>query len=132
MSSETLFTDDASIVTRFCAAFERMDADELIAYFTPDALYHNIPLPPLRGRAEIYESLKGLPKRFKGLRIEILIQVASGNIVMNERIDYFQFEGRELALPIAGVFELRDGKIASWREYFDLETFKGNQVGVYE
>jgi limonene-1,2-epoxide hydrolase len=64
------------IVLRFCDAFARMDADELIEYFTPDAIYHNIPLPPLRGGTEIYESFKGLPQRFKGLEIEVLNQIA--------------------------------------------------------
>ena len=31
--------------------------------------------------------------------------------------------GKTIALPVAGVFELRDGKIAAWRDYFDLQTF---------
>jgi limonene-1,2-epoxide hydrolase len=111
-------------VLEFIRAFPRMNADELIEYFTEDALYHNIPLPPLRGRTEIYESFKGLPMRFKGVEVEILNQVASGNLVMNERIDYFLVEDRRIALPIAGVFELHGGKIRSWREYFDLATFR--------
>lgn len=115
-------TTNEEIITRFCAAFARMNADELIEYFAPDALYHNVPLPPLRGRAEIYESLKGLPVRFKGLEIEVLNQVSSGNLVMNERVDYFLFENRRIALPIAGVFEMEGGKIKAWREYFDLAT----------
>jgi limonene-1,2-epoxide hydrolase len=113
------------IVLRFCMAFAaRMDADELIDYFSDDALYHNIPLPPLRGRAEIYASLKGLPTRFKGIEVEVLNQIASGNLVMNERVDYFQLQDRRVALPIAGVFELENGKIKSRREYFDLATFQ--------
>ena len=114
------------LVRRFLNVFERMDADELIEYFATDALYHNVPLPALHGREAIYESLKGLPKRYKGLRIETLNQVSEGRLVMNERIDYFQLENREVALPIAGIFEIRGGKIQSWREYFDLGMFKGN------
>jgi limonene-1,2-epoxide hydrolase len=118
------------IVLRFCAAFAaRMDADELIDYFTDDALYHNIPLPPLHGRAAIYASLKGLPARFTGLEIEIRNQIGSGNLVMNERIDYFQLHDRRVALPIAGVFELEQGKIKAWREYFDLATFQNGGRG---
>ena len=117
-------TDNERIVTDLCHAFDRMDADELIDYFAPDALYHNIPLPPLRGRQEIYESLKGLPHRFKQIRTEILHQVSSGNLVMNERIDYFTFEDRQVALPIVGVFELEQGKIKAWRDYFDLGTMQ--------
>lgn len=82
-------SENERIITDFLCAFGRMDADELIGYFAPDAIYHNIPLPVLRGREEIYESLKGLPNRFKEMRIEILHQVSAGNLVMNERIDYF-------------------------------------------
>ena len=29
-----------------------------------------------------------------------------------------------LALPVAGVFEVEDGQIKLWRDYFDLETVK--------
>ena len=118
-------TENEQIITEFIHAFCRFNADELIEYFAPDAVYHNIPLPILRGRDEIYESLKGLPKRFKELKVEILHQIASGNIVMNERIDYFTFpDGRQVALPIAGIFEMQNGKIKAWREYFDLGTFR--------
>ena len=113
-------TENERIVTDFCRVFSRMDADELITYFAPDAVYHNIPLAPLRGREAIYASLQGLPNRFQALQTEILHQVSAGNIVMNERIDYFTFADRRVALPIAGIFELQDGKITAWRDYFDL------------
>lgn len=113
------------IVRRFCTVvFGRMDADELIAYFAPDAVYHNIPLQPLRGRDEIYASFQGLPDRFEAVEVEILNQIAVGDLVMNERIDYFVRGGRTTALPIAGAFRMEAGKIREWREYFDLETFR--------
>jgi limonene-1,2-epoxide hydrolase len=112
------------VVTALCEAFERMNADELIEYFTDDAVYHNIPLPPLEGREQIYSFLKGLPQRYRGLRIETLKQMSAGNLVMNERIDYFDLPDKTVALPIAGVFELENGKIKRWREYFDLGTLR--------
>jgi len=117
-------SENERIITDFLCAFGRMDADELIGYFALDAIYHNIPLPALRGREQIYESLKGLSNRFKEMRIEILHQVSAGNLVMNERIDYFTFPDRRVALPIAGIFELEKGKIKAWREYFDLGMFQ--------
>ena len=113
-------TENELIVTDLCRAFGRMDADELIEYFAADAVYHNIPLPPLHGREAIYASLQGLPNRFQALEVEIRHQACAGNIVMNERIDYMTFPDRRVALPIAGIFELENGKITAWREYFDL------------
>jgi len=38
--------------------------------------------------------------------------------VMNERTDYVTMNGREVAVPICGVFEIRDGRIKAWRDYF--------------
>ena len=31
---------------------------------------------------------------------------------------------------VAGVFELRDGKIAAWRDYYDLKSGWLDQVGI--
>jgi limonene-1,2-epoxide hydrolase len=118
-------TPNEQLVTALLEAFDRMDADEIIPYFADDAVYHNVPLPPSRGRDAIYASLRGLPTRFKALRTEILRQVSAGDLVMNERIDHFTFADRVVALPIAGVFELRGGKVVAWRDYFDLATFTG-------
>jgi limonene-1,2-epoxide hydrolase len=39
---------------------------------------------------------------------------------MNERVDDITLNGKPVTLPICAVFELRDGRIAAWREYFDL------------
>jgi limonene-1,2-epoxide hydrolase len=51
---------------------------------------------------------------------EVLHQVAAGNVVMNERVDRFKVGDKEITIKVVGVFELRDGKIAAWRDYFDL------------
>jgi len=44
---------------------------------------------------------------------------------MNERIDTISFADRKAVLPVAGVFVMSNGKIKEWRDYFDLNTFKG-------
>jgi limonene-1,2-epoxide hydrolase len=48
---------------------------------------------------------------------------------MNERVDRFTMaDGKDVAIRVAGVFEIRDGKVAVWRDYFDLAEFT-NQMG---
>lgn len=49
----------------------------------------------------------------------------SGNVVMNERVDTLSMGGNEVALPVMGVFEIEDGKIRAWRDYFDMAAFTG-------
>jgi limonene-1,2-epoxide hydrolase len=50
--------------------------------------------------------------------------VASSAVVFNERTDRITLNGRPVTLPIAGVFEMREGRIVAWREYFDLTPAK--------
>ena len=50
--------------------------------------------------------------------------VSNGALVFNERIDSFETNGKRVALPVAGVFEITPaGKVKAWRDYFDLESF---------
>jgi len=46
---------------------------------------------------------------------------------MNERVDRFKIGDKLVAIPVTGVFEVRAGKIAAWRDYFDLATWQ-NQL----
>ncbi|MGI4815026.1 MAG: limonene-1,2-epoxide hydrolase family protein [Janthinobacterium lividum] len=112
------------IVRRFCEAFARMDADELIGYFADDAVYHNIPMQPLHGRAAIHRNFEQLRSKFGAVAFEIKHQVTAGRVVMNERIDYLTLGERRVALPVAGIFELDAGKITAWRDYFDLTLLR--------
>ena len=51
---------------------------------------------------------------------EVLRQVADDRQVLNERIDRFWLgDDRQVDIRVAGVFEVRDGKITAWRDYFD-------------
>ena len=55
-------------------------------------------------------------------RAEILNISSADDNVMVERIDYqINNEGEEiLPTPIMGIFKVRDGKIAEWRDYWDV------------
>ena len=51
-------------------------------------------------------------------------QVSAGDTVMNERTDALhRKDGVTVELPVMGVFEIVDGHIAAWRDYFDLTMF---------
>jgi limonene-1,2-epoxide hydrolase len=41
----------------------------------------------------------------------------------HERADVMRRKDAEpISLPVTGVFEIEDGKIAAWRDYFDMAT----------
>jgi limonene-1,2-epoxide hydrolase len=107
------------LVRAMLSAWERRDTAFIMEHFTDDAVYQAMPLRPITGKAALapwVESFEEVPPG----RLEIRHQVASGNLVMNERVDRITLEGAEVTLPICAVFEVEDGRVRAWREYFDL------------
>jgi limonene-1,2-epoxide hydrolase len=109
-------------VNAFMKAASSRDYDTALGYLTDDVEYQNMPLPPVNGKDAVRETLDMLLANGSGSEWVVHRELESGNLVMNERTDRFNVNGKWMELPVAGVFELRDGKIALWRDYFDLET----------
>ena len=105
------------------AMFEAARVGDVVAFdrcWTDDAVWHNMPIKPVHTRTEIVSKWMPLLKKPGSFRVEYLNVVASGSIVMTERLDYIEIRGLKVVAPVAGVFEIRDGKIAANREYWDL------------
>jgi limonene-1,2-epoxide hydrolase len=116
---DAIETENDAMIRAFIGAWERRDADAIVEAFTDDGVYHSVPLTPIVGQAAIREFVEGFADVPPG-RLEIRHQVATGNVVMNERTDRITLNGRPVVLPICGVFEIEAGRIKAWREYFDL------------
>jgi limonene-1,2-epoxide hydrolase len=104
-------------------AFNANDLERVMAFFTADCVYHNMPMPPVKGTDAIRNVLKG----FLGMATEVkwvTHQIAqTGSVVLTERTDGFRIGGRWVELPVMGAFEFENGKIRAWRDYFDLATW---------
>ena len=109
-------------VNTFLKAAEQRDYEAALALVTDDVEYHNIPLPPVYGPQGVRDTLEMLLATCQGFEVIVHNEVANGDVVMNERTDRFLQNGRWAELPVAGVFVVRDDRIASWHDYFDLDT----------
>src|SRR5512147_109785 len=118
-----------SVVRDFCRTVERRDVPALMAFFTEDAVYHNIPLAPLVGHAAIASTLEQFIAPATRAEFEILGLATQGATVFTERVDRFELAGKEVAIPVMGAFEITPaGKIRAWRDYFDMQQFT-SQLG---
>jgi limonene-1,2-epoxide hydrolase len=109
------------LVTEFCKRWASPDPDEIAGYFTEDAVYHNIPMQPVRGREAIRDFIAGFLAAFDGIDFKVHRQVSDGALVMNERTDVMRRkDGDPIPLPVMGVFEVQNDRIAAWRDYFDM------------
>jgi limonene-1,2-epoxide hydrolase len=111
------------IVNAFIAAIERVDIESAAALAAEHISYENVPMQPIVGRAALKAALGAFLGATTGVDWRILRQVAVGNVVVNERIDRFEVNGGWLELPVAGFFEVTDGHITLWRDYFDLASY---------
>ena len=116
------------LVRRFCAAWgDNLSATELAAFFTDDAMYHNIPLAPVTGRKAIENNFAtfirpGAPG-IETLELRLVNIAANGPVVLTERVDRFTMPDKSFELPVMGTFEISGGKIKAWRDYFDMNQF---------
>jgi limonene-1,2-epoxide hydrolase len=117
------------LIREFLAAWERRDTTFIVDAFTDDGVYHSTPLEPILGKAAIREFVQSFEDVPPG-RLHIRHQVASAELVMNERIDHITMNGTLVHLPIMGVFEIEDGHIKAWREYFDMGPVKAAYVAT--
>lgn len=116
------------IVLQFCQAVTRANVQELAGFFTDDAVYHNIPLAPVTGRAAIEATLAQFLQPGAAAEFEIRSIATRGASVLTERVDRFVLNGKPVELPVMGTFEVApDGKISAWRDYFDMAQLM-NQV----
>jgi limonene-1,2-epoxide hydrolase len=116
-------SEPADIVRDFCAAWSVGDLDAILAFFTPDAIYHNIPMSPVQGVDAIRATIESFSAGVVSMEFVVNAIAADGNTVLTERVDRFIGEAKTIELPVMGTFELVDGKIAAWRDYFDLNQF---------
>lgn len=117
-------SDSGEVVVKLLATWDRSDTDGMLDPFTEDAVYHNMPLKPAVGKPAI----RALVTQFlgaveSGLHAEIHHQVVAGNIVMNERTDTSIINGRQIVVPVCGVFEVEGGRVKAWRDYYDGTPF---------
>ncbi len=121
---------NTDLVARFIAAWEAKDIDAIMSHFAEGATYHNIPMPRLTGAAQIRPFIAGFLADAETVTFEMLSSAENGDRVLNERVDTFHLKsGKTLRFEVMGVFEIADGKIAAWRDYFDMKDVEKQMAG---
>lgn len=112
-------------VRHFLGAWTGRDIETLCACFADDAVYHNVPVAPIKGIAGIRQIFVAFLDAFEMANLEIITLAAEPGLVIAERIDHFLMRnGTRITLPVTGVFELRNGRITRFSDYFDLADFE--------
>ena len=109
-------------VLDFIDAWNTMDWDKASDLLDDDVVWHNIPMEKIVGKQMVDAAIRGMGP--ESVDWEVLSIAENGNKVLTERIDKFDMPGdKKINIPVMGTFELENGKIKAWRDYFDLATF---------
>jgi limonene-1,2-epoxide hydrolase len=107
----------------FLKAMEPLDYDAALKYVAPDCAYTN---PPPIGTVHGPAGMRAVLEPFFSPTLEnefkVLRESATGSVVVLERLDRHRLADKWVELPVTGVFEIHDGLITYWRDYFDAAT----------
>lgn len=115
------------IVRQFEAAFNGQDVEGLLRCFAPDGSYVDGFFGEHRGHGQLREMFErmfreGRDYRWRMARIVESPETAAAewdfSYVVSEAVP--RSAGRAISFPGMSVFELVDGRVTAYREYFDL------------
>lgn len=114
------------IARAFFACWNEGRIDDAIGMLSEDVLYDNVPLSNVIGRENVrkFHADFGIGQAFS-VDWKVTNIAASGNVVLNERIDVFSHrDGGSITLPVMGTITVRGDVISVWRDYFDPADFE--------
>ena len=114
--------DNAHTVEVFLDALEAQDIDGAGAVLDENLVYQNVGFPTIRGRARAMKLFRSMEGR-AGFEVKIHRIAVNGSSVLTERTDALVFGPVRLQFWVCGVFEVSDGRITLWRDYFDMFDF---------
>ncbi|HEY6624645.1 MAG TPA: limonene-1,2-epoxide hydrolase family protein [Acidimicrobiales bacterium] len=108
------------VVRDFCAAIDRRDLAKVKSLLDEDVVYHNIGSEPALGREASVAAVKLQFDMFDPISFRIRNLAEDGDIVLTERVDEVTANAVMAPVPVMGTFEVKDGRIRQWRDYFDM------------
>ncbi|MFG2887659.1 nuclear transport factor 2 family protein [Streptomyces sp. NPDC048297] len=110
--------DNDSFIRDFVNTFNSKNAAALGPYLADDVVFHNYGDNPIKGRDKVVALWRGVFGNFEQIKFETVHQAVTGDVVIAEQIHGLALPGGKLA-PVMNmaVYELRDGRIAEWRDY---------------
>jgi limonene-1,2-epoxide hydrolase len=112
------------VVERFLDLLRAEDMDGAAELLAVDVEYVNVGLPTVHGRKRVRRLLRAM-LGLDGAGFEVYLHTisANGSSVLTERTDVMKFGRLRIQFWVCGRFDVHDGQIVLWRDYFDQLNF---------
>jgi limonene-1,2-epoxide hydrolase len=109
-----------AVVERFIDHMRTVtDSDAAVGLLAEDVVYENSWLPTVRGRERVRKVFHALLRMGTKVEMHVHAVSADGPTVLTERTDVLQWGRLRIQFWICGRFDVHDGQIVLWREYYD-------------
>jgi len=111
-------------VRRICEHWPEMSREDFRALLASDCVYENVPMPHLTciGPDQAHAFLMGFMSKWQAAEFTLPLIRGDADAVLVERVEQFRKrsgDAPDVFLRSMGAFQLRDGKVTHWRDYFD-------------
>jgi limonene-1,2-epoxide hydrolase len=120
-------TDKMAIIQAAMQANFDKDIDRFLGFLTDDIEYHyHVSSRPLLGKEWVLKFLHKYNEIAADLDWRIDRHAENDDCLFVEGYEEYTDTrtGERIAHPYMGIFEFRDGKIAKWRDYFEMHNVK--------
>lgn len=132
-TTNSSITEETVVETFLPAALRDRDFDLVSSLLADDVVYENVGYPTFRGAQRIVKAFRDMESRTPMVKWDVEIHriASSGASVMTERTDSIIIGRFRADFWVCGVFDVHDGKITLWRDYFDvMDLAKGTIRGL--
>ena len=125
----TGMTSGLDTVRRIVEHWHELRPEDWRELCTPDVRYQNMPWDRKiwEGPDAVHQVLGELAERWD-CTIDVHQLGADGDVAFAERTEHYVAKesgtGEPFEVPVYGLFELRDGRVAAWRDYFDRRALR--------
>jgi len=116
---------EAAVVRAFLASLELLDVERAVGHVAEDVVYQNVSLPTIRGRDALRRALTAFGRAATSFEAVNHRLAAEGPVVLTERTDVIEVGRLRVSFWVCGTFEVHDGRITLWRDYFDWANVTG-------
>jgi limonene-1,2-epoxide hydrolase len=109
-------------VTRFLDAMQGGDVETVVALAADEIVYTNVSLPTIRGKDRFSRAARTYYRHHLGFQVIVHRIASNGSSVLTERTDALIFGPFRMQFWVCGVFEVENGQVTLWRDYFDWRS----------
>lgn len=130
--TDTNTNANIAAVEKFLFALRDEDLDTADSLLDDNLVYQNVGFSTIRGRQRTMRLFAAMKQRQSlGFDVKFHRVAGDGDTVLTERTDVLVFGPVRVIFWVCGVFELSDGRITLWRDYFDtVDMAKGLVRGL--